>query len=197
MNMPPAELPKYIQSCLAQGFTQAQVADSLGVDASYISQVCAQFSITEAPLQQFAAIDELYEELELKALKQLKLLISSCTKPMDLLRIATSINGAKRRSLGSTTSVQVQQATATGIVRLGLPKAAVSAFVMNEQNEAIGWKEEAEGKEQVRTLLTATQQQLTQMATEHKVGALLSSAPPKPAAAKQPEEFPPVADEDM
>ena len=192
MNMPPHELPKYIQTCLAQGFSQQQVADSLGVDATYISQVCSQYSITEAPQPQFAGIDALYEELEMKALKQLKLAIAQCVKPMELLRIATSINATKRRSLGTKLEVNSQQAAASaGIVRLSLPKAAVNSFIVNERNEAIGWTEDGQqGEPVVRSLLTASSQQLQDMAVQHKAVALLNSRPPA-------EDLPTVADEDM
>lgn len=184
-NLPASELPQYVARCLADGFTQAQVAASLGVSESYISQVCTEHSITVQPQMQFADIDALYEDIERTALKALRASISQATKPLDLLRIATAVNATKRRSVGTTLTYEqkVQQETLRrGVVHLALPSAVASQFILNERNEAVGWTTPGEAALTVASSTDAASDAASSVAASSPASVPASSAPaPAPA----------------
>ena len=43
--IPPHELPSYISTCLAEGFTQEEIAAALSVSPAYISQLCTKHQL--------------------------------------------------------------------------------------------------------------------------------------------------------
>lgn len=169
MQLPPHEIPAFVTDCIAKGFSQAEIAASLGVSESYISQVItANPSIAQAVAQAnaaFADIDALYAEIELNALIALKQRLNLIKDPMALLRLATSINATKRRSV-PTDALPAQGGNT--YVQLNLPQATMQQFVFNSANQAVA----LEGGAGTKALVTATTQQLEQLSAAAQKAAL-------------------------
>lgn len=148
---------QFIQSALDRGFTQAQIADSMGVSESYVSQLCVQYQLAAAAQQRFSKHDELYEQTELAALQRLKNTIAYDPDlgAVALARIAATLNGTKRRSQTETPVVQKQL-----VVTLNMPVSMAAQFVFNGSNEAIA----VQSEEGTRVLATATSKQVAEMA---------------------------------
>ena len=91
---------QFIQNALDRGFSQAQIADALGVGEAYVSQLVAQFQLAPTPQQRFNKHDELYEKAELAELQRLNNVIAyePDMPALTLARIAATLNGTKRRS---------------------------------------------------------------------------------------------------
>lgn len=149
---------QFIQNALDRGFSQAQVADALGVTESYVSQLCTQFKLAPAPQQRFSKHDELYEATELAALKRLKNTIEFEPElgAVALAKIAATLNGTKRRSQNEAPA-PVQQTVLT----LTMPVTFAAQFVFNGSNEAIA----VQSEDGMRVLATASSKQVAEMAT--------------------------------
>lgn len=195
--VPPKEVVDYVRKCLEEGFTQEQTAQSLGVSASYVSQLCAQHQIVVHADAAFEEIDSLYAKIEKTALDNLTRVIATIHDPIKLLNIATRINATKRRSIPTTVSVGSQQVQAgKGVVKLSLPQVIAGRFIMNSSNQAIGWvgREDAEGSPtaleapKINTLVTASNGQLKDIAARYAQKAAQEAKPPASSH---------VADEDM
>ena len=156
--IPPSELPSYISTCLAEGFSQEEIAQALGVTPAYISQLCTKHQLCVPAQEQFANIDNLYQQVELAALTQLNKLINTVADPMKLARIAQSMNATKRRSLSAHPSEQKP----TTVVQLNLPTTIATQFVFNGSAEAVAWKQ----GDEVHQLITCTTTQLDSMAAQ-------------------------------
>lgn len=152
---------EYIQQCLDQGFTQKQIADSLGCTESNVVQLMQQYGLSVSPQQQFAEHDDHYQAIELLALKRLKRTIQCdpSITPVALARIATQLNGAKRRSLNERPNAAVN----APIVHLHLPAAAAAQFVFNGANEAVAVTTPELG---TRVLSTASSKQVAELASQ-------------------------------
>lgn len=155
-SIAPNELPAYITSCLADGFSQEEIAAALGVTPAYISQLCAQHELCVPAQPAFADIDSLYHDIEKQALEQLKRTLSTIGDPMKLARIAQSMNATKRRSMSNHPS----ERQPTTVVQLNLPTAAAAQFVFNGSQEAVAWKQ----GDKLNQLITCTTTQLDNMA---------------------------------
>jgi len=135
--------------------SQEQAARAIGVDPSYISQLCAEsdFQLQIAQeikkgIEQAVEIDEAYGDIEKALSKKLKELVPWMTTPEQVLRTIKYVNEAKRKT--SVGSPEVSGANGSsngsegrGIVRLQLPNVIIQNFVVNPNNEivAIGNKE--------------------------------------------------------
>lgn len=164
-TLSPKELPAYIAECLAQGFTQKEIAQALDVTESYISQVIAahpELKDKNAQIQQaYEEIDTLYVEIEKEALLALKKSLNLVKNPAALLRIATGINATKRRGnfgLGLGHTEQQPQTT----VQLNMPTAIISQFVFNSANQAIAI---GSGENSI-PLVTASTKQVEELAAK-------------------------------
>lgn len=146
---------EFIRGCLQQGFTQEEIAQSLAVDPSYVSQLCSAHKLS-AGNERFAEIDDLYEQLERQALQQLKRVMGTVHDPLKLTRIAASMNSSKRRSLASPI---VTEGRGT-LVQLTLPQAMAAQFIFNASGEAVACQSEGA----TRPLVTVTAEQLAGMA---------------------------------
>lgn len=167
MKLPASELPSYIAQALEEGFTQKEIADSLGCSESYISQV-----ITANPkLQQvkqkqdgiYEDIDEMYATIELNALKELNRRMAVVTDPMQLVRIATAINAAKRRSAPKGMAIE-NGGNSAASVTINMPQTVMHNFQFNGNNQAVALTREDGTVE--RQLVTATSGQLNELSAQ-------------------------------
>lgn len=152
---------QYIQQCLDQGFSQKQIADSLGCTESNVAQLMQQHGLVQNPQQQFAEHDELYQSVELLALQRLKRAVAMdpSLTPVALARIATQLNGAKRRSMNEKPVANNN----SPIVHLHLPAATAAQFVFNGTNEAVAVHTAEHG---TRVLSTASSKQVAELASQ-------------------------------
>ena len=131
---------------LKQGIPTGQIADSVGVDPSYVSQVKGEPAVAEAvataraaELTQSVEHDKMLEDAEIAALKAIKSKIHMVPFAQQLQAFRT-LNGATRRGPGpGNTPVSTETAITVTLV---LPETLLPSFVRNERNEII----EVEGK---------------------------------------------------
>lgn len=152
---------QYIQQCMSQGFSQKQIADSLGCTEAYVSQLVTEHAIAPAANTQFEDHDDHYRDIELLALKRLKRAVQTdpSLNALALARIATQLNGTKRRSQNELPVASTQ----APVVHLHLPNTVAAQFVFNGTNEAVAINDAASG---TRVLSTATSQQVAQLASQ-------------------------------
>lgn len=129
----------YITNCLAGGFTVTQIADSLGVTPSAVTQHAQAAGLYEKVAElmgrrqkQAASIDERLANIEERAAKALEASITMIADPMKLVRILQVVNAAKRRSIP-----EQQQVASSAPVVLNLPSHITANFHFNAQNEAV------------------------------------------------------------
>lgn len=147
---------------LAQGFKPAVVADVVGFTPSAISQfiadpqVAAQIQkLRVGRLEKAAKIDDTIDDIEAEALKQLKLRMIFAKSPLELAKIARTMNQMTRR--GSPLAGQPGAEGAQRVTLL-LPAAAKVKIQVNSSNQVI----DVEGK----TLAPLPSNVLTKMATD-------------------------------
>lgn len=180
--LPPDQLRQYIVNCFAEGFTQRDVAESLGMDEGAISKLCSEHGLQPPPDTRYAEIDNLYDEIERTSLQQLKKLLPLMGDPMKLMRVAAEANSAKRRSQ------PYREGALNGkgqTINLTLPKTMAAQFIFNAQGQAVGYSTAAAEPQPVdgevvnqtgalpapqahRPLVTANNALLQQLAAEHK-----------------------------
>jgi len=129
----------YIQQALNNGFGHSEIAGALGVTPSAITQVCQQHDLVpRTGKASYAALDDLYDSLEMSAAKKLKTSLECCDlDPVRLSAVVQRINGLKRRSMGENLAGNGQQA----LVQLTLPQTfrqnATVSVVLSAQNEVV------------------------------------------------------------
>lgn len=126
---------------LGNGLTPAACAQALGISESYVSQLLSDEEFSKqvtakrfTNLQKHAERDNSYDELEDKLLTKMSDLLPFMHKPMEVLRALQIINGAKRRSAGSTQDNVTVHST---IVTLQLPQMIQNKFIKNSNNQVI------------------------------------------------------------
>lgn len=132
---------------LCKGISTTQVADAIGVDPSYISQLRADPEIAERISKSVAAttvadveFDSRLEKAEALALEQIekKLPFANMQQSLSAFKI---LNGAVKRKHGH----QNPGAGAGVVVNIHLPATAVPRYTLNAQNEIV----DVEGKPMV------------------------------------------------
>lgn len=125
---------------LGQGLSATQVANAVGCDDSYISQlladetVSAQVSALRAEaFSKYVDQDKRLDAAEAAALDKLASLATYITKPTEAARVYGILNAAKRRTVDS---VNQQQAVAQ-TVALDLPAAARVRFTLTNDKQVI------------------------------------------------------------
>lgn len=120
--------------------TQEQVAATLGVSPSLISQMLSSEEFKEAlvekryeTLQRHNKRDSAYDELEDAALEQLRVSLPMVMRPLELTRIIQTLNAAKRRGSSSPHAVHQQQNIAT----INMPTKIINQFVTNINNQVV------------------------------------------------------------
>lgn len=163
------QIVEFTRSCLQQGFTQEEIAQSLSVDPSYISQLCAahQLQPVDGTLQD---IDDLYKRAEKQALEQLMRVLGTVHDPLKLTRIATQLNATKRRSVAPPS---ITEGSGNKFVTLQMPQLTTAQFTFNANGEAVAYS--AEGEQ--RPLVTVTADQLTSMARQRAEARTVQALP--------------------
>lgn len=129
-----------IKELLGQGLPTNVVASAVGCEASYVSQLMEQEDFRNAVLISRAGKaegavkrDNKWDEIEAAALERAGSLVNLVSRPGDLIRIAAMANAAKRRA----TEFANGSETASVVVNLTLPQAAVIHFQMNSQAQVV------------------------------------------------------------
>lgn len=120
-------------SLLGSGVGPKQVADAVGCDISYISQLLGEDAVAQkvaeirtAEVMKYKTMDEKYDELENKLLKKLEDLLPFFMKPDQVLRGLQFLNTAKRKSTGLAGEVQAGE-----VVKLMLPAVTINSYKIN------------------------------------------------------------------
>lgn len=156
---------------LAKGVPQHQICTIADACASTISEIATTHAELIALTSQGARLmqyemDELRDNIELKALRQLDRCIPLETDPLKLVRIATALNGMSRRSLGEKPTTSNVNVTVT---QLNLPanfmqqrKSFEDGIVLNAASEVVAIGD--------RTTAPASRDQIERMAATAGMG---------------------------
>lgn len=126
-----------IREGLAQGATTSEIARSLGLSSSAVSQIKSSQNFASVN-DKYAHMDDLMDSVEMRLVERFNQLLDSGLLSMgakDILTAFRTINGAKRRSLhegGPSTVINE-----TKVVRLQLPESFMHKMIRNENNEII------------------------------------------------------------
>lgn len=127
---------------LGSGISSEIVAAALGVSPSRISQLLSDevfaaqvSSLRFENLQKHTVIDQKYDSIEERLLKQLELNLPLMMRPMEIVKALSIVNGAKRRS--APVSTATGGAIGGTVVNLLMPvqvlqKYAVQVNIMNQ-----------------------------------------------------------------
>lgn len=167
-----------IESMLVQGISPAIIANQVGCEPSYISQLTADDEFMERVNARKAAIltrgldlDSMYDDIEAKAGAKLQSYIGMISDPMKLARILQVANGAKRRS-SAPIDTGNQNAVLVNIV---LPQAILPHITVDNQGEVVN----VNGTSLV-TMPSATFKSLAErMQDEEAIKLLPCSSPPE------------------
>ncbi len=148
-----------MKKLLSHDLPQVAIAQALGCDESYISQLLAddKFAAEVAALklvtlERATNRDDNLDTIEDRLLQKIGKTVEHMYKPQELFSAYKIINGATRRgTIGGGTTVNIGQ-----VVQVMLPNAHSSHFIKNVNNEII----EAEG----RSLATLPSSKLLQIA---------------------------------
>lgn len=129
-----------ILQLLGNNIPQAQVAQAVGVDESYISQLMAKDEFREyvtrikfEKLQERNEIDSNYDDMEREIQKKMRQILPMIQKPRDVLDFATKINAMKRRgNLGDTATSTTQT-----VVELTLPVAILNKIIVDPETNRV------------------------------------------------------------
>lgn len=125
---------------LTRGVKAEQCAEALGVSPSLISQLmqeedfaqklaAAKFSLSHKHIRH----DDQLDDTEAKLIERARELLPMITRPLELIRAASMINGMKRRGAGSVDDKSANPV----VVNLSLPVAIMSRFTLNAHNQVI------------------------------------------------------------
>ena len=178
---------QYVENCLGTGFTPSEIARALSVTEGYVSQLIAKIKEERANTgaaeriaprlgvsEKTLKIDDLYEDIELRAAQQLHRVIPHVVDPNKLTNILARINATKRRSQAMPAS---GGAEGSGGVRIQLPPRAKAVFIFSSDNQAVETVTrkpvEVDGEvvevEERRSLITASPAQLDSLAEMFKL----------------------------
>jgi len=123
---------------LGAGVAPAQVAASLGVTDSYISQLVSDehFAARVAELrfeslQKHNARDNKYDDMEDKLLERMEDCLPLMHRPMEILKAIQVINMAKRRGQSTPESLTNKQT----VIQLNIPVQILNTFRANPQGQ--------------------------------------------------------------
>ncbi len=127
-------------SLLGAGVDQESVASAVGVTPSRISQLLAGKDFADKvsklrydSLTQHNLRDSKYDSLEDRLLTKLNGSLGLLVKPLDIVKVMTVVNSAKRRGHTSTHQITNTQ----NIVTLVMPTKIVQKFSVNINNQVI------------------------------------------------------------
>lgn len=128
-----------IISYLGQGIQQSLVADAVGVTEGYVSQLLREPGVREevaakkaGTLEKDLAKDTLIEDVEMKALEQVKAKLTFA-KLGEAANVFKIMNAARKKT------VELPENDSAGIqlVTITMPKAGMVAIQLNTQNQVI------------------------------------------------------------
>lgn len=134
-----------ILSLLGRGLQAAQVAEAVGCDPSYISQLLAEAEFAEAVQTRRAAAqlahvehDDSIDAMEELALAKVKQLLPFSTKISEAVKVFGILNAARRRATDVNQAATVPAQT----VVINMPAAASVSVVMSSDRQVV----EVEGR---------------------------------------------------
>lgn len=137
---------------LSAGVQPVEAARALGVTPSAVTQLMQSEElapevekIRAAQAERGQALDQKYDALEEKLLNKLEQTIPLLMKPMEITKVLSHVNAAKRRGIVATTSTETPQ-----IVHLHLPPQIRQRVILNAQNQVV-----AVGDKQLITIQSA------------------------------------------
>lgn len=129
---------EHLLQLLSSDYTIAQVAEKIGVETEELVlalQDDVDLVKDVARMKGHKVIDDLYDKIEELAAKRLAMAIAQENDPMKLLRVATGINAARRRSQGETfDTTSIKKAS---VVSLVLPSRVPIKRTENAQKEIV------------------------------------------------------------
>jgi plasmid maintenance system antidote protein VapI len=157
---------------LGSGLSAATVATAIGVSESRISQLMAQKDFADEVatirfqnLQKHNEMDNAYDRMEKKVATQLEEMLPLMTRPMELLKAASVINGMKRRG----SSAPEQMVNQNQVVQLLMPTVITQKFTTNVNNQVIHAGNQTLETIQGSQLLAAAKAK-SQVVNEHGAG---------------------------
>jgi hypothetical protein len=128
-----------VVSLLGSGASVTQVAQAVGCDISYISQLLGDEVVARevaelrtADILRYRTLDDKYDDIEEKLLTKLQDMLPYFTKPDQLIKALQMVNGAKRKSKGIAAEVESGQ-----IVKLQLPNVTINNYKITMQNNMV------------------------------------------------------------
>lgn len=130
----------------AKGINPGIIASSCGVTPAYVSQLLELQDVRDeiallksGELEEAIAADSNLEQLERSALQQVKAKLPFVRTAMEAVKIASTLNGMKRKAVAGD---QSQDVLAAQQVIITVPRGAALHFRTNENNQVI----EVEGR---------------------------------------------------
>lgn len=132
--------PARVLKLLGTGMSSEAVATAVGCDPSYISQLMSEdtfkqqvIELRTVALTAASERDRKADSLEEKALNKLDEMISWITKPGDMLKFFQVLNAAKRRGVGASEGLVINQQ----IVNLQLPVMPLQKLTIDARGEVV------------------------------------------------------------
>lgn len=117
-----------LDTLLKQGVSRSEAAAKLDITPSAVTQLAPSIATGVAT----NPLDDQYDAIEKKLLDQLERTIPLLMRPMEISRVLTTINQAKRRGGPLHTSNEAPK-----VLQLTLPIAIQNRFVVNAQNQVV------------------------------------------------------------
>ena len=145
-NSAPTSTEDRALTLLGAGVAPAQVAASLGISESRISQLLSDENFAAqvaerrfTSLQKHNLRDASYDEIEDALLEKLRDCLPLMHKPMEILKAIATINAAKRRGTSAPESILEKQQVLT----LVMPVQIINKFTTNQQGQVTTIESEA------------------------------------------------------
>jgi predicted transcriptional regulator len=130
--------PETVVACLRNGFSESQIASSLNVTQSAISQFIQEHGLQSIAAQnsKFETMDSKLNDLEDCILDKLSQTLKyTVLPPMHLAKIYQTVNSAKRRSMND--GAVIHNHNNVNLVQLNLPTHVKVKVGINSRNEVI------------------------------------------------------------
>lgn len=170
-------MKEQIVSLLASGIGTVQVAEAIGCDPSYVSQIAGEHreqigTLKAERFSEFIARDKMLEQAEDLVLNKTVQLIPFITRPSEAARVYGILNTAKRKT-GDAAGQQTNPGTT---VVINLPAAAAIQFTVTADKQVI----ELEG----RSMVTLPAKNVEQRLQERSAQRLLNQRVPASLVSK-------------
>lgn len=148
--------------------SRMDIATELGLTPSAVTQLAATPAVQAAiaPSSAETELDNQYDRIEKKLLDQLERTTPLLMRPMEIAKVLTTINGAKRRGGALKQSDAPQQ-----VLNLTLPLAIQNKFVLNQHNQVI-----TAGSQDLVTIQSAGVSKLLEQRVQHALTQSNTSA---------------------